>query len=57
MDCSGDTSLGCGDGNGTSLSEPGTQSTVLNGGFVLAMPTEDQTSGSFTVRLTKTYTP
>lgn len=56
-DCSGDTSLGCGGDTGVSVRTPASQNGPQNGGYVLAMPVEDQTTGSFTMRLTSNYVP
>lgn len=56
-DCSRDESLGCGDETGISVSTPATQNGPQRGEYVLTMPVEDQTTGSFTVRLTSEYVP
>jgi hypothetical protein len=55
-DCTGDTSLGCGDGNGVHQSVPGNGSSPSYGGHVLTMPLEDQSTGSFTVKVSSTRT-
>lgn len=49
--------LGCGDGNGVSVSSGGAGNSFQYGGYVLTMPMADQTTGSFSVRLTTIYTP
>jgi hypothetical protein len=56
VDCTRETSLGCGDGNGVGQSVPGNGSMPLYGGYVLTMPLEGQTTGSFTVKLSSTRT-
>lgn len=56
LDCSGDTSLGCGDGHGVMVSsEFDDSSGLVREGFVLAVPRQDQTTGSFTVRMTNAF--
>lgn len=56
-DCSGDAELGCGDDSGTSVSTPATHDGPQRGGYVLTMPVEDQTTGSFSMRLTGGFLP
>ena len=56
-DCQGDAALGCGDEVGTVVSAPATYNGRQRGGYVLTMPIEGQTTGSFTMRLTGGFLP